>query len=60
MTIAMAIGTHNLSAVPIILAVIIIGIAVYFMWRRRRKQPQRPRQVTGKLDGILTTSAPRP
>lgn len=39
MTIAMAIGTHNLSAVPIILAVIIIGIVGYFMWQRTRKQP---------------------
>jgi hypothetical protein len=35
MTIAMAIGTHNLSAVPIILVVIIIAIAGYFRWRRR-------------------------
>ena len=36
MTIAMAIGTHNLSAVPIILAVIIIGVAIFIMQRRRK------------------------
>jgi hypothetical protein len=36
MTIAMKIGTHNLSVVPIILAVIIIGVAIYFIWQRRR------------------------
>jgi LPXTG-motif cell wall-anchored protein len=35
----MAIGTHNLSAVPVILAVIIIGIAIYFIMKRRRKPP---------------------
>ena len=39
MTIAMAIGTHNLSVVPIILAVIIIGVAIFFIMRRRRKPP---------------------
>jgi hypothetical protein len=33
----MTIGTHNLTAVPVILAVIIIGVAVYFITRRRRK-----------------------
>jgi hypothetical protein len=36
MTIAMKIGTHNLSAAPIILAVIIIGVAIYFIVQRRR------------------------
>ena len=36
MTIAMLIGTHNLSAVPIILAVIIIGVAIFIMQRRRK------------------------
>jgi len=36
MTIAMTIGTHNLSAVPIILAVIIIGAAIFIMQRRRK------------------------
>jgi len=35
MTIAMTIGTHNLSVVPI-LAVIIIGVAIYFIRQRRR------------------------
>ena len=35
----MAIGTHNLSVVPIILAVIIIGVAISFLARRRRKPP---------------------
>ena len=39
MTIAMAIGTHNLSVVPIVLVVIIIGVAIYFMRQRRRKRP---------------------
>jgi hypothetical protein len=39
MTIAMNIGTHNLSAVPVILAVIIIGVAIYFIMQRRRKPP---------------------
>lgn len=39
MTIAMTIGTHNLSVVPIILAVIIIGVALYFIVRRSRKPP---------------------
>jgi preprotein translocase subunit YajC len=38
MTLAIAIGTHNLSAVPIILAVVVIGAAVYFFWRRSRNQ----------------------
>ena len=32
----MTIGTHNLSAVPIIIAVIIIGVAIYFIMQRRR------------------------
>lgn len=39
MIIAMNIGTHNLSVVPIILAVIIIGVATSFMIRRRRNPP---------------------
>ena len=39
MTIAMAIGTHNLSVVPIILAVIVIGVAIYFIMQRRRNPP---------------------
>jgi LPXTG-motif cell wall-anchored protein len=39
MTIAMSIGAHNLSAVPIIiLALIIVGAAIYFI-RQRRKNP---------------------
>ena len=37
--IAMSIGTHNLSAVPIvILALIIMGVAIYLI-RQRRKNP---------------------
>ena len=39
MTIAIAAGTHNISAVPIILAVLIIGAAIYFFMRRRRNPP---------------------
>jgi hypothetical protein len=39
MTIAMAIGTHNLSVVPIIVAVIIIGVAIFVKMRRSRKTP---------------------
>jgi hypothetical protein len=42
MTIAMAIGTHNLSAAPVILAVIIIGAIVYVLWKRRRARPKGP------------------
>jgi preprotein translocase subunit YajC len=40
MPIAMTIGTHNLSAVPVILAVIIIGVAIFFMMQRSRKPPK--------------------
>jgi hypothetical protein len=36
----MTIGTHNLSAVPIIIAVIIIGVAIYCIGQRRRKPPK--------------------
>jgi hypothetical protein len=36
----MTIGTHNLSAVPIIIAVIIIGVAIYCIRQRRRKPPK--------------------
>ena len=39
MTIAMAVGTHNLSVAPIILAVIIIGVVAFFAMRGRRKPP---------------------
>jgi hypothetical protein len=40
MTIAMSIGAHNLSAVPfIILALIIIGVAIYFIKKRRSNPP---------------------
>jgi hypothetical protein len=39
MTIAIAVGAHNISAVPLILAVIIIGVAIYFIMRRRRNPP---------------------
>jgi hypothetical protein len=39
----MTIGTHNLTAVPVILAVIIIGVAVYLYARR-----QRGRKPTGR------------
>jgi hypothetical protein len=38
----MAMGTHNLSAVPIILAVIIIGVAIYFIVQRSRNRPNGP------------------
>jgi hypothetical protein len=38
MEIAIAIGKHNLSAVPVILAAVIIGAVIYFIWRRRRNQ----------------------
>jgi hypothetical protein len=38
MTTAMSVGSHNLSAGPVILAVIIIGVA-YFRWQRRRRPP---------------------
>ncbi len=39
MILAIAIGTHNLSAVPVILAVVVIGVAVYVIRQRRRNQP---------------------
>lgn len=40
MTVAMAIGTHNLSAIPIIiLAVLIIGVAIYLIRQRRKRPP---------------------
>ena len=40
MTIAMSTGTHNLSAVPIIiLALIIIGVAIYLIRKRRSNPP---------------------
>jgi preprotein translocase subunit YajC len=39
MEIAMEAGKHNISALPIILAVIIIGVAIYFLVQRRRKTP---------------------
>jgi predicted PurR-regulated permease PerM len=38
MTIAMTIGTHNLGVVPIILAVIITGVAIYLIRQRRGKR----------------------
>ena len=45
MTIAMSIGAHNLSAVPIIiLALIIVGAAIYFI-RQRRKNPSNGHDV---------------
>jgi hypothetical protein len=39
MPIAIAIGQHNLSAAPVILAVIIIAVAIYFFWQHRRNRP---------------------
>ncbi len=39
MTIAISIGTHNVSVLPIILAVIVIGVAIYVI-RRRRRNPR--------------------
>jgi LPXTG-motif cell wall-anchored protein len=45
MTTAMSTGTHNLSAVPIvILALIIVGAAIYFI-RQRRKNPSNGHDV---------------
>ncbi len=43
MTIAMSTGTHNLSAVPIIIiALIIIGVAIYLIRKRRSNRPNGP------------------
>jgi hypothetical protein len=39
MTVAIAIGKHNLSVAPIIIALIIIGVAIYFIWKRRSGRP---------------------
>ena len=42
-------GTHNINAVPIVVAVIIIGVTIYFIMRRRRNPPNgRP---SGPPDG---------
>ena len=38
MPLAIAVGKHNLSAVPVIVLVIVICVAVYFAWQRRRNQ----------------------
>lgn len=45
MTIAISVGAHNLSAFPVILAVIIIiGALLYFtMWSRRKPPGDRDR-----------------
>ncbi len=36
--VAIAIGKHNLTAVPLIVILILICVAVYFVWQRRRNQ----------------------
>ena len=38
MPLAIAVGKHNLSAVPVIVLVIVICVAGYFAWQRRRNQ----------------------
>jgi hypothetical protein len=44
MTIAISVGAHNLSVFPVILAVIIIGVVLYFtLWRRRKPPDDRGR-----------------
>jgi hypothetical protein len=44
MELAIAVGQHNLSAAPVILAVIVIAVAAYFIWQRRKNQPNGPRR----------------
>ena len=39
MTIAITVGAPNLSVIPVVLAVLIIGVAISFLARRRRKPP---------------------
>ncbi len=39
MEVAIAVGQHNLSAAPVILAVVLIGAVIYFFWQRRKNQP---------------------
>ena len=38
-TIATSVGAHNLSAVAILILALIIGIAIYFIRKRRRNPP---------------------
>jgi uncharacterized protein HemX len=38
MTIAVSAGAHNISAAPVILAVIIIGIVTYLITQRRKNR----------------------
>jgi hypothetical protein len=40
MTIAISAGTHNISAAPVILAVLIIAAVGYLIWRRSRNRPE--------------------
>jgi hypothetical protein len=49
MTVAIAIGKHNLSVAPVIIAVIIIGVAIYFIWKRRSGRPNGGDKKTGKF-----------
>ena len=47
MPLAIAVGQHNLSAVPVIVLVLVICVAVYVAWQRRRNQ-QRGQNSTGQ------------
>jgi hypothetical protein len=40
MTIAISVGAHNISAAPVILAVLIIAAVGYLIWRRSRNRPE--------------------
>jgi hypothetical protein len=42
MELAIAVGKHNLSAAPVILAVIVITVVAYFIWQRRKNQANGP------------------
>jgi hypothetical protein len=38
MTIAISVGAHNISAAPVILAVLILAAVGYVIWRRSRSR----------------------
>ena len=39
MTIAISVGAHNISVFPVVLAVLVVGVVLYFTRWRRRNRP---------------------